>query len=329
MEDYLASSLKEKVLDHNSRSVFINSHPKKSLSKIDLLALCVIGYEISPTDIILALFFNRALKIDIPINLDNLNRSQKRVLHLLRKNNDLKNELNINPFAFGYPLVEICDKKNKRILTVPLLIWDFEIYGFQNLSGSISISRKSNQEIIINPSLLRLIKKEHSSLFKKLKIDENNNQSNLKNVIQSLFKIFGINNSFPEFTNSLYDQFDENSPKFNNSHETRLINNGVFGLYANSKESLISDYVKLEQTNLTCHFDFPKDNNETLFTGVALDHSQQRVIRSINQKKNIVINGPPGTGKSKTLTASIVYLLSKGYSCLVVCEKKNSYGCSL
>ena len=204
------------------------------------------------------------------------------------------------------------------------MIWDFEIYGFQNLSGSISISRKSNQEIIINPSLLRLIKKEHSSLFKKLKIDENNNQSNLKNVIQSLLKIFGINNSFPEFTNSLYDQFDENSPKFNNSHETRLINNGVFGLYANSKESLISDYVKLEQTNLTCHFDFPKDSNETLFTGVALDHSQQRVIRSINQKKNIVINGPPGTGKSKTLTASIVYLLSKGYSCLVVCEKKTA-----
>ena len=121
---------------------------------------------------------------------------------MLRKNNDLKNELNINPFAFGYPLVEICDKKNKRILTVPLLIWDFEIYGFQNLSGSISISRKPNQEIIINPSLLRLIKKEHSSLFKNLKIDENNNQSNLKNIIQSLFKIFGINNSFPEFTNS-------------------------------------------------------------------------------------------------------------------------------
>ena len=324
MEDYLTSSLKEKVLDHNSRSIFINSHPKKSLGKIDLLALCDIGHEISPTDIILALFFNRALKIDIPINLDNFNRSQKRVLHLLRKNNDLKNELNINPFAFGYPLVEICDKKNKRILTVPLLIWDFEIYGFQNLSGSISISRKSNQEIIINPSLLRLIKKEYSSLFKKLKIDENNNQSNLKNVIQSLLKIFGINNSFPEFTNSLYDQFDENSPKFNNSHETRLINNGVFGLYANSKESLISDYVILEQTNLTCHFDFPKDNNETLFTGVSLDHSQQRVIRSINQKKNIVINGPPGTGKSKTLTASIVYLLSKGYTCLVVCEKKTA-----
>ena len=201
-------------------------------------------------------------------------------------------------------------KKNKRILSIPLLIWDFEINGFQNQSGSISISRKSNQEIIINPSLLRLIKKEYNPLFKKLKIDENNNQSNLKNVIKSLLKIFGINNPFPEFTNSLYDQFDENSPKFNNSHETKLINNGVFGLYANSKESLISDYVKLDQANLTCHFDFPKDNNETLFTGVALDHSQQRVIRSINQKKNIVINGPPGTGKSKTLTASIVYLLS-------------------
>ena len=324
MRDISISQLRESVIDYNSRSIFINAHPKRSLNKIDIISLFYLTEDFKVEKIIPSLFQNESLKINLKLDLNNLNRNQKKILYLLRRNNDLKNELNINPFALGYPLIEICEKKNKKILSVPLLIWDFEIYGFQNLSGSISISRKSNQEIIINPSLIRLIKKESIPFFKKLKIDENNNQSNLKNVIQSLLKIFGINNSFPEFTNSLYDQFDENSPKFNNSHETKLINNGVFGLYANSKESLISDYVKLDQTNLTCHFDFPKDNNETLFTGVALDHSQQRVIRSINQKKNIVINGPPGTGKSKTLTASIVYLLSKGYSCLVVCEKKTA-----
>ena len=324
MKDYAINLLKERVLDNNSRSIFINAHPKKSLSKIDLLSLSDLKSEISPSKIIFALFSNTSLKIDFPINLTNFNRSQKRILHLLRRNNDLKNELNINPFALGYPLVEICDKKNKRILSLPLLIWDFEIYGFQNLSGSISISRKSNQEIIINPSLLRLIKKEYNPLFKKVKIGEHYDQSNLKNVVKSLLNILGINNSSPEFPNNSFHQFDENSPKFNNSHKARLINNGVFGLYANSKESLISDYTKLDQTNLTCHFDYPKDKNSTLFTGIALDHSQQRVIRSINQKKNIVINGPPGTGKSKTLTASITYLLSKGYSCLVVCEKKTA-----
>ena len=285
MRDISISQLRESVIDYNSRSIFINAHPKKSLNKIDFISLCYLTNDLKVEKIISSLFQNESLKINLKLDLNNLNRNQKKILYLLRRNNDLRNELNINPFALGYPLIEICEKKNKRILSIPILIWDFEINGFQNQSGSISISRKSNQEIIINPSLLRLIKKEYNPLFKKLKIDENNNQSNLKNVIKSLLEIFGINNSFPEFTNSLYDQFDENSPKFSNSHKTRLINNGVFGLYANSKESLISDYVKLDQTNLTCHFDFPKDSNETLFTGVALDHSQQRVIRSINQKK--------------------------------------------
>ena len=43
--------------------------------------------------------------------------------------------------------------------------------------------------------------------------------------------------------------------------------------------------VNLQESNIEDAVYILKDNNETLFTGVALDHSQQRVIRSINQKK--------------------------------------------
>ena len=180
MRDISISQLRESVIDYNSRSIFINAHPKRSLNKIDIISLFYLTEDFKVEKIIPSLFQNESLKINLKLDLNNLNRNQKKILHLLRRNNELKNELNINPFALGYPLIEICEKKNKKILSVPLLIWDFEIYGFQNLSGSISISRKSNQEIIINPSLIRLIKKESIPFFKKLKIDENNNQSNLK-----------------------------------------------------------------------------------------------------------------------------------------------------
>ena len=57
MKDYAINLLKERVLDNNSRSIFINAHPKKSLSKIDLLSLSDLKSEISPSKIIFALPF--------------------------------------------------------------------------------------------------------------------------------------------------------------------------------------------------------------------------------------------------------------------------------
>ena len=46
---------------------------------------------------------------------------------------------------------------------------------------------------------------------------------------------------------------------------SKLINNGVFGLFANSKEPIITDYLTLEEETITCHFRSNKDTNKTHF----------------------------------------------------------------
>ena len=325
MKDYYIPFFKEKVLDTNARSLFINAHPQKSLNKIDLLSLCALKTDLEAAHIVYSLFFNIPFRYSFRIDLLQLNKNQKRLLHLLRRNNDYKNELNLNPFGIGYPLVELVDKKNKRILTIPILIWDLEISGFEKQSGLITISRKANQTVEVNPSLVGFIKREFKPGFTSLsaikgRYDETDIKKNIKNVLD----VLGINFSTNNYLFETMDRIEENIAKFNSTHQAKLIKNGVLGLYANSKESLLTDYSKLDEKALPCHFTFPKDQNHSLFSGLSLDHSQQRVIRSINQKKNIVIHGPPGTGKSNTLTASIVYMLSKGYSCLIVCEKKTA-----
>lgn len=325
MQDFNLSLSKQKLLDTNARSLFINAHPQKSLNKIDILSLCDLKTDLEAEKIIYSLFSNIPFKYSFRIDLNQLNKSQKRLLHLLRRNNDFKNELNLNPFGIGYPLVELLDQKNKRILSIPILIWDLEISGFEKRSGLITISRKSNQNVEVNPSLVGLIRREYKPGFTRISaIRERYDESDLKKNINYVLDVLGIKNALNSYWFDTMDRFEENTPKFNPSHMAKVINNGVLGLYANSKESLLADYSKLEEKPLPCHFTFPKDQNHSLFAGLALDHSQQRVIRSINQKKNIVIHGPPGTGKSKTLTASIVYLLSKGYCCLIVCEKKTA-----
>ena len=46
-------------------------------------------------------------------------KNERRLLHILRKNIDFINELNLDPIGIGYPLVEIPDLKKKRINTYP------------------------------------------------------------------------------------------------------------------------------------------------------------------------------------------------------------------
>jgi len=53
------------------------------------------------------------------------------------------------------------------------------------------------------------------------------------------------------------------------------------------------------------------------------DSSQQAVIMAaLRQKKHLVVEGPPGTGKSQTITNLIAAALSEGQSVLFVAEKK-------
>ena len=326
-EDYLIPRLKEKIIDSNARSIYVNAHPRKSINRIDVLSMQYLSENLDTQSISTSLLYNQAFKYSFPIRIASLseNRNARRLLHLLRRNNDFKNELNIDPFAIGYPLIEVADDKKKRINSIPILIWDMTIAGNSKRTGSISLSRKSSDGISINPSLVSLIKRKYNPSYEPPILEaETLVFSSILEVINTILYSIGC---MPLNENHAFyplDYFEETLPKYSITHRPKLINNGVFGLYASSKESIISDYTQLERKAITCHFQMTQNLNDTLYTGVPLDHSQQRVIRTLRKGRNTVIHGPPGTGKSKTLTAIISYILSKGQSCLIVCEKKTA-----
>ena len=326
-KNYLVPYLKEKIIDSNARSIYINAHPRKSISRIEVIALKHLKEGLDPLSITNNLISNRPFEYNFPIHFNKLseNRNARRLLHLLRKNNDFTNELNLDPFGIGYPIIEIADKRHKRINSIPILIWDVQISGHLKRSGAIRINRKSTDEILINPSLVSLIKSNYDAAFEvpileSIKLDFTLLLKIINNVLFTL-GCMPLNENHRFYS---LDAFEELPPKYYSTHKPKLINNGVFGLYVSSKESIISDYSTLEQKSIPCHFEMKQNLNDSLYTGVALDHSQQRVIRTLNKNANTVIHGPPGTGKSKTLTAIISYILSKGQTCLIVCEKKTA-----
>ncbi len=84
---YSITQFKEKILDSNASSIFIDSHPKKSFNKIDLISLSSLSRSLDPFQISNKLFSNEAFKFIFPIHFKKLseNRNERRLLHLLRK----------------------------------------------------------------------------------------------------------------------------------------------------------------------------------------------------------------------------------------------------
>jgi superfamily I DNA and/or RNA helicase len=324
---YSITQLKEKILDSNARSIFIDAHPKKSINKIDLISIANLSNKLDPKIISNKLLSNESFKIKFPINFKNLsdNKNDRKLLYILRKNIDFINELNLDPIGIGYPLIEIPDFKKKRINTYPILVWDIQISGHLKRTESVEINRRSKDNVYINPSLVSIIRRKYDPNFKSPKLFiENIDFKNILDIVNKILlplKCKPLDEYHPFYP---LDFFQKEAVKFFVNHKPKIINNGIIGLYAGSKEAIMSDYNILENETIPCNFKIKKNLNDSLYSGVALDHSQQRVVRTINMGKDIVIHGPPGTGKSKTLTAAIAYILSKGQTCLIVCEKKTA-----
>ena len=62
-------------------------------------------------------------------------------------------------------------------------------------------------------------------------------------------------------------------------------------------------------------------HTQDLFTPMLSDSSQLRAICVVGEGTNLVLEGPPGTGKSQTITNLIVHLLATGKTVLFVSEK--------
>jgi len=92
----------------------------------------------------------------------------------------------------------------------------------------------------------------------------------------------------------------------------------LLGKFREGKASIIRD--------LEAHGDALEDLTETPLDTPAMganlaDPSQAGAIADLRTGKHIVLHGPPGTGKSQTITGAITSAIASGYRVAVVCQK--------
>ncbi len=228
------------------------------------------------------------------------------------------NDLGYNTLFLTLGSIEWYESSDSEIkYEAPLILLPINL-SRKNMSGSF-IVEYNDDDIILNPALLLLLKKNYNINLEDLKVEEFDDSNilktfeTIKNRISSRKKWKLYNNiyiglfSFAKFV--MYKDLEEHIDLIKNNS---LVKN-ICGIEKYHK-------IDIEQTCPIKELDknFIPQNNYSILDA---DSSQQQAIAFVKQNNNLIIQGPPGTGKSQTIANIIAELLSQGKKVLFVSQK--------
>jgi len=268
---------------------------------------------------------------------------ERHITTLFRETNKDEKETGSYDFYVAYPYIEGVFKKDNFAIKAPLLYFPVRLVRKKQ---DFSIVKDKAKDIIYNRDLLLA-----TSKMEKNEIDSNTpyigsfNRKVLKDVVIPFYQMNGINIldrpvdfSFEPYKSDLKDEFVKRRKNIFNIKEYITI--GRYKLYSSMIQkdmSLILDSSKynelleglIDESDLyskekdVVYNDSSSKVDETKLSYInEINYSQEKVIDLINQNQKLVIWGPPGTGKSQTITSLIASSVLKGGNVLVVSEKK-------
>lgn len=264
------------------------------------------------------------LKNDMVVELEL--EQQKSILKwkkIINKANNINTENNIWPLHIGFFILTI--KTEKKDIFAPLFFKEVNL----EIKNSV-VYLYSNSEVKINEKLVTFLNQEGFSL----NVDDFD-FSNL--TISQVYSFFQKNwDPVYEIPNSLFG----NIPKFQSdsiqNKSIKFLKGMVLGFFNVSSGYLWNQLKTIIENNefeniLNPDFDKNKyrekvkkaifDDNFKLFKIQNTNFSQDMAtISSLYQ--DTIIWGPPGTGKSQTISNLIVNIIARGYTGLVLSQKK-------
>ncbi|WP_162146837.1 AAA domain-containing protein [Acholeplasma granularum] len=242
----------------------------------------------------------------------------------------------------AYPFIEGVFSKDKFPIKAPLLYFPVKL---ERTLRTFTIKKDQDKDIILNRDLLLLTSKmEKSSIDATMPQITEFSLNVLTEVIIPFYEKHGLNinkqfeNKFIPFLNELKDDFLKRKhlgfiikpyitlsrfQVFSSSIQKDMEKILQSKTYNELLEGLIDEtnLFKSAKTELIEVTKSPIDEENISYIN-DLNYSQEKVIDLLNTEKKIVIWGPPGTGKSQTITSLISTSILKGENVLVVSEKK-------
>jgi superfamily I DNA and/or RNA helicase/very-short-patch-repair endonuclease len=248
---------------------------------------------------------------------EKLDKSLRRLDEQARSSQE---EQGVNSLFLALGMLQYSESRDsKEIYKAPLILVPVELERRSARAGYAL--KKSDDETILNPSLIEYLRRNYNIILPEIP-DSNVITENYD--LQTFFT--DISESIKDRANwSVKDEIQLALFSFQKLVMYKDLEKNADGLAAHS-------IIKKVITRSGNHFaalpeeiremeldrDFAPENTAQV---VDADSSQLRAIVAVAKQHNLVLEGPPGTGKSQTITNLIAQSLSAGKSVLFVAEK--------
>ena len=240
----------------------------------------------------------------------------KRLLYLYQQSKAAFDDQGSSILYLAFGILKWREENSIQEYNSPLLLVPVEL--IREKKSSFKIIR-SDDEILPNISLLQKMNEIGSSFSELFNIDEITSFDGIyqriktqisKNATWSLSDEVHLDLfSFAKFV--MWKDLDlSNWPENNKPDKNSLIKQ----LYLRERHSNDIDFLSEKEIDKKIPY-------SKVFTTFDSDSSQQIVIEAIKNGKSLVVEGPPGTGKSQTIANVIVELMVMGKKILFVSEK--------
>ncbi len=261
---------------------------------------------------------------------------------IYREMNKNQKESGSYDLYIAYPFVETSRVKDNFIIKAPLLYFPVKL---TRTKKEYTIRKDKEKDIQYNRDLLlALSKREKLAVDSKTALVEDFNMKTLNQVVLPFYESYGLDikktllhMSFEPFSNQLKKDFIKRTK--NKILFREYITLGQYKLYSSMIQKDMNQILEshkyndlleglIDEKGLYEHGedDFNLEHKKIDESSIAyisdLNYSQEQVIDLLNQEKKLVIWGPPGTGKSQTITNLIATSVLKGDKVLVISEKK-------
>lgn len=293
---------------------------------------------------ILDLVLNKKTKVQLCNTQSNSKQDvvlYKKLSVLIREINATYKETGENNLFIAYPFVRAYFKQFDFRVNAPLMLFPVSL---DKKSDKITLVKDNSRDILYNTHLILLINKlqnrnkelptnsiedfDSSSFITEAKLFFEANDIVIQNELTEGITKFDelTEKTFPKdvinFTlvnNAVIGKFSLCDNAIQRDLRSMINSNRISGTVENLLKDI--DEIDMIEDDNAQTSDYVFDENNTFYVN-ELNTSQENVLSGIEKNNELVIKGPPGTGKSQTITSIIADFVCKDKNVLVVSQKK-------